>query len=136
MMNEIREYIEKCPLFKGGKINVNYLGSKPLSFSIDAVPANPVIKEYADGGRLCQRLFVIASRELYTKKVSENAKVSRFYEDFAAWIDEQNKKGNLPPLPPPLSAQSIEVLSDDYLFDLGEMDARYQLSCRITYYKD
>lgn len=89
-----------------------------------------------NGGHLCRELFVIASRELYSKKVSDNAKVARFYEEFAGWIEEQDRKRNFPDLPAPLSAQSIEVLTGGYLFDLGEMDARYQIQCALTYYKD
>ena len=136
MINEIREYIAKCPLLADGKINVNYLDAEPITYSIDSVPSNPVITRYADGGQLCRELFVIASRELYSKKVSDNAKVARFYEEFAGWIEEQDRKRNFPDLPAPLSAQSIEVLTGGYLFDLGEMDARYQIQCALTYYKD
>ena len=117
MINEIREYIAKCPLLADGKINVNYLDTEPITYSIDSVPSNPVITRYA-------------------KKVSDNAKVARFYEEFAGWIEEQDRKRNFPDLPAPLSAQSIEVLTGGYLFDLGEMDARYQIQCALTYYKD
>ena len=136
MMEEIRKYISGCPLFENGLINVNYLDSEPMAYSIESVPASPVIRQYADGGQLRQLLFVLASRELYSKKISDNTKVTKFYEDFAAWLEEQNERGELPCLPPPFSAQSIEVLTSDYMYDLGEMDTRYQIQCRLIYYKE
>lgn len=136
MIEEIRKYIGTCPFLKGSKINVNYLGESPAAYSIDSVPAAPVIKQYADGGQLCQQLFVLASRELYTRSASSNIAVARFYEDFAAWIDENNQNGILPKITENVTVQSIEVLTGQYLYDFGETDARYQIQCRLIYYKE
>ncbi len=136
MIEEIRKYIGTCPFLKGNKINVNYLGESPAAYSIDSVPATPVIKQYADGGQLCQQLFVLASRELYTRSALSNIAVARFYEDFACWIDENNRAGALPELPDGLKAQTVEVLTGQYLYDFSETDARYQIQCRLIYYKE
>lgn len=136
MIDEIREYIGKCPLFKENRINVNYLGDKPATYSIDSVPAAPIIKQYSDGGQLCQQLFVFASRELYSRAASGNIAVTKFYEDFADWISRNNQNGVLPKLSEGLTAQSIEVITGQYLYDFGETDARYQIQCRLIYYKE
>ena len=136
MIDEIKCFIETCPLISGGSINVNYLGSDKKTYSIESVPTNPIVKEYADGGRLCQQLFVFASRELYCASTEKNTEVTRFYEDFSAWIQEQNKIGNLPRLAGSCTAQGIEVLTEQYLDDVGNTDARYQIQCRLVYYKD
>ncbi len=136
MIDEIRKFFEKCPLFSGNKIKVNYLGDKPATYSIETVPANPVIKSYADGGELCQVLFVIASRELYTQSDKSNTAVTKFYEDFRSWIEKQDKEKNYPALPASYVARSLEVLTDQYVYDVGNLDARYQIQCRFTYYKD
>ncbi len=136
MIDEIRKFIENCPLFEGNKIRVNYLADKTATYSIETVPANLVIKSYADGGKLCQVLFVIASRELYSKSDKNNTAVIKFYEDFSAWIEAQDKAKNYPQLPETCSVQGIEVLTGQYLYDIGDMDARYQIQCRLTYYKE
>jgi len=56
---------------------------------------------------------------------------SGFYEQLEAWIEEQNKIGNLPGIP---NATGIEVLAPGYLFDVyGTGMARYEIQCRVTY---
>ena len=136
MIDEIRKFIEKCPLFSGNSIKVNYLGDKTVTYSIETVPANPVVRVYADGGKLCQVLFVIASRGLYSQSDKNNTAVTKFYEDFSEWIENQDKEGKYPELPAHCAAQRLEVLTGQYLYDIGNMDARYQIQCRFTYYKD
>lgn len=136
MIDEIKQFISTCPLLSDKYINVNYLSDKKATYSIETVPSNSVIKTYADGGKLCQELFVLASRELYSASSKENSAVMKFYEDFSAWIEEQDKKRNLPVLSLPCTAHGIEVLTSQYLYDIGNNDARYQIQCRFTYYKD
>ena len=136
MIDEIKSFIETCPLLSGDSINVNYLGNERKTYSIETSPTSPIVKEYADGGKLCQQLFVFASRELYSASTEKNTEVTRFYEDFSAWIQEQNKQRNLPKLSSSCVAQSIEVLTEQYLDDVGNTDARYQIQCRLVYYKD
>ena len=136
MIDAIREYIGTCPIFKDNKINVNYLGNKTASYSVETVPSSPVIKTYTDGGQLRQVLFVIASRELYSASTKKNSEIMKFYEEFSSWLYEKNKAGEFPALPGNLFPQSIEVLTEQYLYDVGNDDARYQIQCRLTYYKD
>lgn len=137
MIEAVREFIGGCPLFSGKYINVNYLGNEAkTAYSVEAVPTSPIVKKYTDGGQLCQMLFVVASRELYTESPKDNTAVMKFYDDFAAWIDTKNKKREYPTLPVPFAVQSIEVMTGPYLFEAGNVDARYQIQCRLTYYKD
>lgn len=137
MIAEIKKLIETCPLLKDGKINVNYLGDDDLPYSIDAVPSNPVVKSYVDGSEVRQYLFIFASRELYTERIKDNADVAKFYEDFSNWIEEINNTGNIPiDLGDKYKALSIEVLTGGYLFNADETTARYQIQCRLTYYKE
>jgi hypothetical protein len=79
---------------------------------------------------------VIASRELYSASTKKNSEIMKFYDEFSSWIDERNKAGEFPALPGNLFPQSIEVLTEQYLYDVGNDDARYQIQCRLTYYKD
>lgn len=137
MIDAVREFIGGCPLFEDKYINVNYLGNETkTSYSVEAVPTSPVIKQYTDGGQLCQMLFVVASRELYTESPKDNTAVMKFYDDFARWLGQKDKARELPSLPSPNIAQKIEVMTGPYLYEAGNVDARYQIQCRLTYYKD
>lgn len=95
-MQLIKEWIEICPLLNGGKINVDYLKDKPQSYSIDQTPVNPVIKTYADGGKVKQIAFDFSVQAPLSNKAIINLANSKFCEDFMKWVEEQNVLDNLP----------------------------------------
>ena len=41
----IREYLSGCPLFDNGLIRVNYLEGEPIAYTVDEVPAEPVVRQ-------------------------------------------------------------------------------------------
>ena len=93
-MELIKEFIEKCPLLKNGKVNVDYIKDKPQSYSIDETPVDPVLINFPDGGRRLQIQFDFSIQANFS--VLENIKNSKFCDDFTTWIKEQDKTGNLP----------------------------------------
>jgi len=121
---------------KSGKINVNYLGEKPVRYTIDAVPTGPIIKNYTDGGSLRQYVFVFASREYYDQDVLENMETARFYENFAAWIEEQDDKKKLPKVVQGMHAVAVQVLTNGYAYNVDTGYARFQIQCRLIYKKE
>lgn len=135
IIESIRSYICTCPHLKDGKLNVDYLGAEPTEYVVESVPSSGVLKEYADGGKLRQYVFVFGSREYYSDKVHRQLENSGFYEDFASWIEGQNEAGSLPELSGGLEAQKLEVVSTGYLLDATEKNARYQIQCRLIYYE-
>lgn len=137
IINKIRNYFIGCPLIDElARINVDYLGVDEAQYTIDAVPTSTTIKQYVDGGKLKQYVFVFASREYYGADTLQNLENSGFYEKFSDWIEEQNEIGNLPLLEDGKKATGIEVLTSGYLFDSTEDKARYQIQLRLTYYED
>lgn len=136
IIDSLKRYFKGCPLLKGGKINANYLGEKAVSYTIDNVPSNPIIKKYADGASVRQFLFVFASKEYYDTKTYDNFNVSGFYEEFAEWIGEKNDKKELPELDDGLNSLALEVLTSGYMFDNDLDKARYQIQLRLIYYKE
>ena len=93
-LDNIKEFIETCPLLKNGKVNVDYIKDDPQSYSIDETPSTTVIKEYKDGGTQNQITFDFSIQANFS--VLENIKNSKFCEDFTNWIKEQSKKETLP----------------------------------------
>lgn len=97
--------------------------------------ADPLIKEYVDGGKVKQYVFAFGSREYYGADVLQNLENSGFYDEFASWIEEQSNKGNLPTLTGNRSPMRMEVLTNGYLFAADEKHARYQIQLRLVYYE-
>ncbi len=135
MINAIRDFFMECPLLKDGAFHVNYLGVEPVEYTIDQSPADPIVKRYTDGGTIRQLTFVFASREAYGSDVLINIEASGFYNALIDWIEEQNQAKNLPVLPTGRSSQSLEVLTQAYLYEADEDRARYQIQARLLYYQ-
>ena len=114
----IREYLSGCPLFDNGLIRVNYLEGEPIAYTVDEVPAKPVVRQYTDGSSLRQAEFVIASSEYYSR--------------------DEIESGVLPELPRGCTAQKIEVLTNGYCIsaDVQQKVQRYQIQCRLLYLKE
>lgn len=136
MVKAVRDYFLKCPLLQDGLFHVNYLGVDPVEYTIDQVPADPIVKRYADGGSIRQLTFVFASREAYGSDVLVNIESSGFYNQLIDWIEKQNKLDNLPELPDGKTAQSFEIQTQAYMFEADEDQARYQIQARLLYFQD
>lgn len=125
------EYFKKCPLLKDGVMGVDYLKDKATAYSINPyLNPSPTIKPYTDGGALKQYPFYFQSTEIYTQDSVDMIQNSGFYEEFEKWIKDQNDIGNLPEIE---GIQSIEAMSNGFLYDASGDTAIYQIQCRITY---
>lgn len=125
------EYFKSCPLLKNGVMGVDYLEDKATAYSINPyLNPSPVIRPYTDGGAYKQYPFYFQSTETYSPDAVDMIENSGFYEAFEEWIEEQNEIGNLPKID---GIQSIEAMSNGFLFDESGSVAIYQIQCRITY---
>ena len=137
IIDAVKEYIQKeCPYVSGKKIKVNNLGEKPVSMSIEQVPGSPVIKKYVDGGSQRQMIFVLAAREEYTEPDWKQIEVAQFYEKLQNWFEEQNAKKTFPDIGDGLKPLRFEVSSSAYLMSSDYTTARYQIQCKLIYYKE
>lgn len=137
----IRDFIKACPYlneFNRG-INVDYLGEKTSSYSIEDIPAKPILKNYIDGSSLRQYLFVFSSREAYGNDVIQNLENIGFYEHFSRWLEQQSRLGNLPQIGIGKTARKIETLTTGYTGEVMDMQmdkCRYQIQCRLVYFQE
>ncbi len=108
-----------------------------MEYTLEDVPANPVVKQYTNGSSIRQALFVLASRELYSRDAIENLKSGGFYERLADWLESQNRKRDLPKLPEGLTAQKLEATTNGYCMsaDIQQNIQRYQIQLRLIYLK-
>lgn len=134
IIDGVREYMISCPQLADKKININCLGTKHRSFSIDNVAADSVIKKYCDGEVLKQAVFNLGIRDRYDETLGENLYVTNLLEDIEEWIFKQNIIKNLPDLGgEKMTATGIEVTKSGYLQDTAMASGRWQMEFRIIY---
>ncbi len=137
IIESIREYMSECPLLSEGNINVDFLGSENIEYSIETVPCEPVIKYYVGGSSLRQYEFIIASREFYGTDVVQNIQNSAFYEKLAEWIENNSRNKILPVLEnEKQSAQKLEILTHGALISEDAKTAVYQIQLRLVYIQE
>nr|DAR19697.1 MAG TPA: Minor capsid protein from bacteriophage [Caudoviricetes sp.] len=128
-MKAIKNFFETCSLLKNGKINVDYLKDDINSYSIDQTPSNPIVKKYTDGGCRKQVTFDFSVQAPLSSSAIINLANSKFCEDFTKWVEEQDKKGNLPDIP---GIVQVKCTSSGYLLQKTETTAIYiiQMNCQ------
>jgi hypothetical protein len=131
----VRDYFLQCPLLRDGVFNIEHLGINQVEYTIESVPANPIVTQYIDGTSVRQYVFVFASREFFGADVWENVENNDFYERLCDWIECQNFAGNLPVLSDDMQSESMSVTSSFYVFEQDTNMARYQIQCKLLYLK-
>lgn len=132
IISEIRAFILKCPYLDGNIVNVNYIGAQ-MSYSVDPLPCDPVLKKYVDGGAIKQYQFAFTSKEEYDEDARANIESSGFYEHFEEWLELQSHEGLSVDLGSKKTAVRFETLNKGYLYDVDGKDARYRIECRLVY---
>lgn len=136
IIDALEKYFIGCELLKDGALRVDYLGEKPVEYTIEVLPCEPVVKRYLGGSTVRQYLFAFGSREFYSQERLQNIQNSAFYERLADWVETKSMSGVLPELPDGMEAQQLEVVSSGYLFDGSMTNARYQIQLRLLYFKE
>ena len=136
IIDALEKYFIGCELLKDGALRVDYLGEKPVEYTIEVLPCDPVVKRYLGGSTVRQYLFAFGSREFYSQERLQNIQNSAFYELLADWVERRSMSGILPELPDGMEAQQLEVVSSGYLFDGSMTNARYQIQLRLLYFKE
>lgn len=136
IIDALEKYFIGCELLKDGALRVDYLGEKPVEYTIEVLPCDPVVKRYLGGSTVRQYLFAFGSREFYSQERLQNIQNSAFYELLADWVETRSMSGILPELPDGMEAQQLEVVSSGYLFDGSMTNARYQIQLKLLYFKE
>ncbi len=124
----LRDHIMQFPELKDGCLMVDYLGDKPIEYTVEPVPCDPVYQKYTDGSCIKQFLFIFASREFYGADINQNIENLGFYERFSDWVTE----GELPDLDERIPV-NMDVVTGGYAFDVDANTARYQIQLRLLY---
>lgn len=140
MVNSIIEGITnfflQCPLLQDGVFRVDALGDAAVEYTIETGIFSPVVRTFVNGDTERIYQFNFGSREFYSMDRIQNIENSAFYEQFAAWVEEQNWNENFPEMPEKCTPQELTVLSPGYLYDATMKSARYQIQLQLEYYKE
>ncbi len=135
MIEKIKDYfiqnIQLAQEFEN--ILVDFIGDEAITYTIEPIPVEPVIRPYTDGSSLRQYVFQFGSREYYDNGVAQNIENLDFYERFKNEIETKNRNGVLPDVE---GIQSIECLTDGTIQDVQNGTAKYIIQMRITYIKE
>lgn len=135
MIEKIKDYfiqnIQLAQEFEN--ILIDFIGDEAITYTIEPVPVEPIIRPYTDGSSLRQYVFQFGSREYYDNGVAQNIENLDFYERFKNEIESKNKNGVLPDVD---GIQSIECLTDGTIQDVQNGTAKYIIQMRITYIKE
>ena len=135
MIESIKNYLETCPQLAGGKINIDCLGADAVSYSIDSIAAEPVVKKYCDGAVLKQFIFAFSLRDIYNENVLKNLKRAQLFEQIEDWITKQNQKGNLPDAEG-IAPVKIEVTKSGCLQESNMQNGKWQMEMPLVYRQD
>ena len=133
IIDSVREYMLSCPELSGKKVNINCLGTKMQSFTIDNVETDSIIKKYCDGSVLKQAVFTLGVRDRFDENLGENLYVTNLLEKIEDWIYKQNIMKNLPLLACNMPVRSIEVTKSGHLHDTSMGSGRWQMEFMIVY---
>lgn len=135
MIEKLKQYfLEHVTLAEEFKnILADFLGEDATDYTIEPVPIEPVLRQYADGSYLGQLTFQFSSREYYDDSNDQNIENLDFYEKFQAEIEYNNRNRILPDID---GIQSIECLSNGTIQDVQKGTAKYVIQMRITYLKE
>lgn len=132
----VAAFFADCALLKDGAFRVDALSDSPIEYAIEVGIFDPIVEQYIDGSSDRRYQFNFGSRESYSMDRLQNIANSTFYEDFAEWVEAQNKAGNFPELPPGMHPEQLTALSSGYMFDENMRDARYQIQLELIYHKE
>ena len=130
----VRKHLERFPGLSGGVMHVDWLPAEAQAYTVDSVPAEPVLKTYMDGSSRRQFLFQVASRAFFAPDVENQAGNMGWFEAFAQWVEAWNLRRDFPDLGPGRKCRAMEILSTAYPFSVSEDGmARYQIQMRLIY---
>ena len=134
------DWLAACPLataLNNGDVafSIEYLGAEPAQFSLEATPTAPILEQFFFGSRRA-RNYVLASRMSYSQDVIQQTANSSFWDEFAAWVEQQSDARHLPELAPGKRAEKVICLSPGYLMSQDTDSCRFQIQLQLQYYQE
>ena len=133
IIDEVREYIAKCPHLKEfAEINVEYLLDRVNTYSINENAGyGPILNKFFIGSER-QFLFTFDSKLHWNEDIQNNIDNSKFFENFRKWLETNNNKKIFPNID---GIYEIGATTNGYIFATNANEAIYRIQCYLNYYK-
>ena len=95
-MEKYAEFIKEYNGFNGLDLKLDYLSFKPGELCIRTENYEPVVKSYADGGKLKQCVFSLCLKEARVPLTKESISNIGILKGFLSWLKIRDREGNLP----------------------------------------
>lgn len=134
VINSIRDWLAACPLLEDFReLFIDYLDSDEC-YGIEVEPVEPIVKRYVNGDTVRQKAFSFCSVAVLSGL--DNIDTTEFFENFAEWVEEQNREGNLPDLGDKKQCLSIKATTDGYAYDFTGVKVQYRIQMNMKYYME
>ena len=135
--DRFRTWLRSCPTIASSKyFGADYIGEKSTEYSIFSVPSTLKYRENILGKKVLREKqeqdFIFVARVPYGRDVKQNLDNLAFFQDVAAWIQEQNKIENFPEWDGGI-VSGIEVSNTGAPIMTDSAAARYQITIKVTY---
>ena len=134
MIDELREYMAKCPYLKEyAELNVEYLVDKVNVGSINENAGyNPILNQFLIGSER-QFLFTFDSKLHWNEDIQNNIDNSKTFENVRNWLETNNKNKIYPNIK---GIYEIGATTNGYIFATNANEAIYRIQCYLNYYKE
>ena len=134
MIDEVREYMAKCPYLKEyAELNVEYLVDKVNVGSINENAGyNPILNQFLIGSER-QFLFTFDSKLHWNEDIQNNIDNSKIFENVRNWLETNNKNKIYPNIK---GIYEIGATTNGYIFATNANEAIYRIQCYLNYYKE
>lgn len=136
IISKIRDFIAgECPHLKDFReLFIDYLEPEEDSYSLEVMPAEPIVKRMINGDTVRRKVFSFCSRGFYSGL--DNVDTSDFFEGFSGWLEDCTLSGRLPALGEGREARSLRATTDGYLYDNNGIKCQYRIQCECIYYQE
>ncbi len=133
LISAVQTYLKNYTDLTGKPVWVNYLGESAPEFSVVPLPGAGIVAHYISGATRRVYPFALQSKQT-THAEAERLDNSEFFEEFAAWLEQQTEAGIFPTLSAGQAATAIEVTGGGVMYEQGQSGtAFYQIECRLVY---
>lgn len=139
VISAIRDFISaECPCLDAfdeamSKVDLDKLEENATNYMVESVPAEPIVKRYANGDTVRRVAFAFCSRVFYGDV--ENIDTSDFYEQFSEWLEDCTRDGIFPVMKTGQEGRKIRATTNGYLMDTETHTAQYRIQCEFIYFQ-
>lgn len=133
----VRDLLLSCPHIQASSLDmcVDMPGDNPVTYSIEPMPTQPIVKRYLDGS-MDMRLTFALSAVFDTLSDGQRIENATHFEQLALWMAEATRKRQLPPMETGKTPKRLTPVGAGYLMDMDPdaTQSLYQMQAELTYY--